>query len=221
MKRLSDKKLYIGITTKARLNKRLNCHRIDERFKGDNFECDILEESSDREYIENQEEYWITKLNTFEDGLNDSWSGKGFGHNSPNFTTLGYKFTPEQRQKMSISAKKRAVREGFEVRSKASKKGWERGGEEYRKHMSEIRKGRCLHQNYKLSPKDVKDMIAHFHDEYNSLLEEVERINDYRQRKNKSWKLTTPINVFAKNYCASYGVSNKRIEQILKQHAQL
>ena len=71
--------------------------------------------------LKEREEYWINSLDTFNNGLNESPSGKGCGHNSPNFTTLGYKFSDEQRKKMSESAKKRAKREGFDIRSKRSK----------------------------------------------------------------------------------------------------
>ena len=80
-------------------------HKRSNRFKNDEFDVTVLEESVDRNYIEQREEYWIEKLDTWKNGLNESSSGKGYGHNSPNFTTLGYKFTDVQREKMSKSAK--------------------------------------------------------------------------------------------------------------------
>lgn len=85
-----DFKEYIG--TSLNFKNRLFQHRISERFseygildyeilyRGNYYNCLKLEP------------YFIEKFDTFHSGLNNSIDGKG-NHLSPNFTTLGYKYT--------------------------------------------------------------------------------------------------------------------------------
>lgn len=103
----SDGKAYIGTTNTDRLTKRLAQHRCSARFKNFTFTCEILlsDESAD---VLNAEAQLIIEHNTLEPhGLNKTWSGKGNGHNSPSFTTQGYCYSDESRQRMSESAKRR------------------------------------------------------------------------------------------------------------------
>ena len=69
------------------MKQRMGDHKRSKRFRDDEFIIEILEKSADRQYINEREEYWIQKLDTYKNGLNESWSGKGYGHNSSNFTT--------------------------------------------------------------------------------------------------------------------------------------
>lgn len=210
--RKSDSQQYVGITIKDRFDKRIYCHKISERFKGDDFDTKILAESTNRSKIEELEEYFIKYYDTYNNGLNDSESGKGYGHNDPKFTTLGYKFTNEQRQRMSEAGKKRALREGFETRSKRSKAAWE--NEEYRKKQIEIRKNKRLRPP-KISDEDVVKIRERFHSMKEYLEKETFRINEARHSKNPSWKKTNKERVFANMFHKEYGVSSPALYGIV------
>lgn len=187
-------------------------HKRSERFKGIGFDYEILEESTDRSYIENQEEYWIEKLDTYNNGLNESPSGKGWGHNSPNFTTLGFVYSDESRKKMSESAKKRAAEEGFEVRSKRSKDNYK--DPEYLAKQRKAKKGKRLRPP-KISDDQVADIRDHYSKEYDALVEQCKKINDARHKKNSSWKKTNPAIEFGKLYQTKYSCSGKQLELIV------
>lgn len=89
---------YIGIT--IRLNKRFKDHSRTERFKIGIEKIDILATCETYEEAEILEEKYIKEYNTFYDGLNVSINGKG-NHLSGNFTTRGYKYSTESKNKMS------------------------------------------------------------------------------------------------------------------------
>lgn len=179
-------------------------HKRSKRFKEDSFDIKILEEDSSRDYIEQREEYWIKELDTFKNGLNESWSGKGCGHRSPNFTTLGYVFSEESRKKMSTSAKKRAKEEGFEVRSQRSKDNFK--NPEYVAKQVAAKKGKRLRP-----PKLSDEQVVEIRDFYESILfqlkKECEVINEERHNKNPSWKKTNEAQLFGRKYSGHYGVS--------------
>lgn len=101
----TDMKEYIG--TALNFKQRLSQHLNSERFSGENkiFDWEFLYEGDYYDCLL-LESYFIQKYNTFFDGLNETIDGKG-NHLSPNFTTLGYKYTEEQKQKISDSHKKR------------------------------------------------------------------------------------------------------------------
>ena len=175
------------------------------------FDYEILEESTDRSFIEGREEYWIDKLDTFNNGLNESPSGKGYGHNSPNFTTLGYVFTDEQRGNMSAAARERARKEGFNVRSGRSKKNWEDA--DYAKRQSDVRKGKRLRPP-KLSDEEV-DQIKHMYNEQiDDLIEENQIWN--KQAKLKGWKQRTLEGAFFDKNKHLFNVSKPTIVNIVK-----
>ena len=121
-----DGKVYIGTTDTGRLKNRMYQHRTTERFREHTFEMEILKQSPDIAVLDEEEKY-ITHYNSLvPNGLNLTWSGKGSGHNSPHFSTRGYKFSEESRQKMSESAKKRCQthpRTGW-THSTDTKKRW-------------------------------------------------------------------------------------------------
>lgn len=97
----SDEKIYIGTTNTERINKRMYQHRYSNRFKGYDFTYEILEESSDYDYIMDMETMYVKEFNSYKEGLNESFDGKN-AHLNPNFTTKGYKHTEETKKKMSI-----------------------------------------------------------------------------------------------------------------------
>lgn len=182
----------------------MSCHRISERFKDDDFDIKILAESTVRSKIEELEEYYIKYYDTYNNGLNNSESGKGYGHNDPKFTTLGFKFTDEQRKKMSEAGKKRALREGFETRSRRSKDAWK--NEEFRKKQIEIRKNKRLRPP-KISDECVVKIRERFHSMEDYLEKETNKINEERHSKNPSWKKTNKERVFANVFHKEYNVS--------------
>ena len=188
------------------------CHRSSERFYNDDFDFQILAEDTNRSKIEDLEEYYIQYYDTYNNGLNNTKGGKGFGHNDPKFTTLGYTFTDDQRMKMSEAGKKRALREGFDVRSQRAKTAWK--NEEYRKTQSEIRKNKRL-SSPKVSDEDVVKIREDFHSMESYLDEEVDRINKERHLKNPSWKKTNRERVFANKFCDRYGLTNTAIYGIV------
>lgn len=189
-------------------------HRNSDRFAGTGFTVTILNESKTREYIETLEEYYIEYYDSFQNGLNETKSGKGWGHNSTNFTTLGMKFSKEQRKKMSESHKARNAKMTPEERSAVSKKAWINGGEEYRKRQSETRKGKRL-KPPKLTDQQVADIRAEYAAEKDKIEQDLIPINLERNKRNSGWKNITPHSVFADSCCKKYGVSKKLIENII------
>ena len=93
-----DNQIYIGIS--VNFNSRLNAHRKSKRFSELKIkEYEILYECDTYEEAELLEEKMIKKYDSFYNGLNESVNGKG-NHLSPNFNTLGYKFSEESKEKM-------------------------------------------------------------------------------------------------------------------------
>lgn len=207
--RKSDSKQYVGITMSRRIKQRMGDHKRSNRFKGDAFTVEILEKSFDREFIEKREEYWIEELGTYHNGLNESISGKGYGHNSKNFTTLGYRFTDKQRKKMSESAKNRVDRDKMR---QISNDMW--ADEKMRKHHSEIRKGKRLRKP-KISDSDVLAVRERYKKEYESIKKECDLINKERHAKNPSWKKTNPAQLFGNKYSEHYNLSNTLLKNIV------
>lgn len=187
-------------------------HKRSKRFRGIGFDYEILEESNDRSYIEKQEEYWIQKLDTYNNGLNESPSGKGWGHNSPNFTTLGFIYSDESRKKMSESAKKRAKKEGFEVRSQRSKDNYK--DPEYMAKQVAVKKGKRLRPP-KLSDEQVYGIRKHYDEVFPQLQEECKIINEERHKKNPSWLKTNEAQLFGRKYSEQYGVSLTLLRDIV------
>ena len=186
-------------------------HKRSKRFRDIGFDYEILEESIDRSYIEKQEEHWIQKLDTYNNGLNESPSGKGWGHNSSNFTTLGFTFSDESRKKMSESAKKRAVKEGFEVRSQRSRDNYK--NPEYLAKQIKAKKGKRLRPP-KISDELVIQMRSHYEKEKKKCAEEIQEYND--TAKKKGWPLKTTSSHFARKYSHFYNCSNVAIKGIIE-----
>jgi len=177
-------------------------HRRSHRFKNDDFSIEIIESSDDRSYIELREEYYISHLNTFENGLNESRGGKGWGHNDPKFTTRGFRFSEESRLKMSNSAKKRAMREGYHIRSAMSKKAW--SNLDYAKHQSDSKRGKRLHKP-KISDDQIDLIRSQFEAEKNALEIEAQRQSEINVKLGRY--PTTPERLFAKKHEGELPVS--------------
>lgn len=97
----SDNKLYIGITTKARITKRMNEHRYSKKFRSHTFTKEILEEGIlEYEDVLKREKYYVQLYDTWKNGLNGTPTGHG-GYKSHLWTTLGYKHTDATKLKMS------------------------------------------------------------------------------------------------------------------------
>lgn len=184
-------------------------HKRSKRFRDDSFDYQILESSTNRSYIEQREEYWIAEKDTYKSGLNETIEGKGWGHNSTNFTTRGFIFSDESRKKMSESAKKRGG--GPEQMRKLSKYMW--ADPKMRKHHSEIRKGKRLCPP-KLSDDDVSNMRALWEDNKKSCIEEANTQNE--KGKKLGWRLVTAEGIFYKKFKDLYDVSRPTIINIIK-----
>lgn len=184
-------------------------HRRSRRFYGDDFEMTILAESENRSEIEALEEHYIAEHNTHIDGLNLSKSGKGHGHNSSKFTTLGYIYSEESRSKMSQKAKERACRDRHKM-AKRSSDLWK--NEEYRKSQEGKRKGRRLRPPV-LSDSQVAEIRSLFESQRSQLDAIVIEVNI--ERKKKGHFTTTVETYFANKYCRQYGVSKTLIRNIV------
>lgn len=191
-------------------------HRRSINFRDDRFDVKILEESADRLHIENKEEYYIKKYNTFLKGLNKTPEGKGFGHNSKNFTTLGYTYSDKSRLKMSQSAKKRAAREGFEIRSQNAKKPWQNHA--YRAAQSKSKRGRRLSP-----PKISDDVVKIMRDEWISTKHIwEERAKEHNKRNNRRGScLITGASLFAGWNHKKYNCSSKYLKDIIQWKTRL
>jgi len=184
-------------------------HKRSSRFKNNEFHIQILEESFDRSYIEDKESHYISVYDTFANGLNDTETGKGYGHSSPKFNTLGYTFSNESRKKMSESAKKRCIN-NFEAMSERSKKAW--GNLEYREHQSKVRQGKRLRPP-KLSDEAVNEIRVLY---YNSVKSYEQKCEVYNQEAVKLGRmLLTPHGAFAKEHHKKYDVSPTTIKNIV------
>lgn len=209
LKRKSDSKLYVGITILRRIKTRMADHRRSKRFYQDDFEVTILEESDDRNKIEQLEEYYIKKYDTHCTGLNCSPSGKGCGHNSPRFTTLGYIYSPQSRKKMSIKAKARAKRDHDKM-SERSRQLW--NDPEYRKRQEGKREGKRLRPP-KLTDDQVKEIRKLFAEMKGQIENDIRPINETRIKM--GYSPATPEREFAKRYCRQYAVSETLIRNIV------
>tara|TARA_Y100000296_G_scaffold75108_1_gene94404 strand:- start:40 stop:684 length:645 start_codon:yes stop_codon:yes gene_type:complete len=190
-----DGKQYIGTTNTSRLKNRMNEHKIHKRFRNHIFDFIVLEQYDNYLACVNSETEYIKKYDTFYNGLNDTWSGKGYNHNSPNFTTLGYKFTDEQRKR--VGRKKGSI-------------PWNKGkkncfSNETIKKMSDARKGK-FHRECKLSEKEYKKLLTLYKER--PYLLGVGEI----QRNGKPMSYTQK---FSLTYAEEFGVSPNAIRQYI------
>lgn len=186
-------------------------HKRSLRFRNDSFDYKILEESTDRIYIEKQEEYYIKKFDTYNNGLNDTPEGKGYNHNSSSFTTLGYIYSPESRQKMSESAKKRwDNKELRKEKSIVSKSLW--NNENYRNNQAGKRVGKRLRPP-KIDDNTVDIIRQRFMSEKELCSNEIKDYNE--KAKLKGWYSKTPEGHFSKKYCKHYNCTSTLLLKII------
>lgn len=130
---LVNGKLYIGQDSKNDSNYLGSGSLIKKAIKKygrENFKKEILEHCQTKEELNKREIYWIEKLNTIEEGYNITTGGEG---------TVGYKFTEEQKNKMSQSHKgKKLTNEHKENIGIASKKRW--SDLEYKENVKKAQK---------------------------------------------------------------------------------
>lgn len=191
-------------------------HRRSKRFKNSDFSIEILMESTDRTKIELAETQYILQYNTYDNGLNSTKCGKGYGHDSPKFTTVGYVFPDESRKKMSESAKLRCKRDGFDKMSERSKTNWD--NPEYRKSQEGKRKGKRLHPP-KLSDEVVEEIRRRYRNEMQKCSEEIVEYN--MLAKKRGWPQKTPSSYFSTTRCYEYNVSCVTIKNIIENKTRI
>lgn len=192
-----DGKLYIGTTLRHRIKNRISQHKGTQRFKGHAFSFEILEESTSKEYIDMKEVHYINHFDSYNNGLNTSLDGKG-NHNAPTFTTLGYKYSEESKQKMSSAAKSRIKRLGVPFKGKTH-------SQETKTKWSKIRKGKL--GQYKLSQET-----------YDKLREEFEQTkHTYTETVAKNGRVLSVERQFAKNVYVKYRISIPMVLNIIRK----
>lgn len=183
----SDNLKYIGTTNNIRFKNRMSAHRNSKRFKNFQFDVDILISTYDKKYIEQMESYYIQYYDTFNNGLNESIDGKG-NHLASNFTTLGFKFSIESRNKMS--------------KSKANFIPWNKNKKGYKLNVN--RKGK-IHSS-KLTDIDYMNIREKFNQSL--YIENVGKIQ-------KNGRILPYERAFAKLICKEYNVSAQMIYKII------
>ena len=84
----SDGQKYVGSTNSKRYKRRMNEHKVHDRFKGYTFTDTILYESTSHIDCLENEERLIKEEDTYKNGLNKTKDGTG-KNLSKNFTHLG------------------------------------------------------------------------------------------------------------------------------------
>lgn len=199
-----DGRIYIGTTNSSRFKYRMYQHKISTRFKNYEFTVEIIEESEHISILE-KEKYYINLYDSYKNGLNSTWSGKGYGHDSPKFTTLGYKYSDKTKTKISKSLKKR-YRNNPELRVQISerKKEWWKNPEN-RKKFHNDRKGK---QSWtKLSKNDVRYILKLYY----NIKPYIENVG----KTQKNGREMSYIQAFAKKYSKEYNITPQCIKRII------
>jgi len=194
----SDGQQYIGTTYEDGFKRRMTAHSKSERFDGFSFECEVLENSDDFEYIAGREEYYIKKYDTYLNGLNESVDGKG-NHLCGDFTTKGFIFSEESRMKMRESAKKRIKRDGIPF------KGCSHSSDQKEKWSRE-RKGK-LPPNTRLTEELVIEIVDLFASQ--PPMENVGLVM-------KNGKKMSYVRAFCLKLSNYYGVTPEQMERIIR-----
>lgn len=184
-----DNEIYVGTTDTKCFKNRMNSHKISDRFKEHSFSVEILEESFDNKLLE-KEEYYITKFNSFKNGLNLTPEGKGSGHGSAKFTTRGFKFSEETKQKMRDKKKDYVP--------------WNKGIYGYKLNVD--RRGKCYR-----TPKFGIEVYQEIREQYDKK-PHIKSANT----KQKNGKILTYERAFAKEYCSQWEISIPMLLSIIK-----
>lgn len=97
----TDDLCYIGAT--VNLQKRLHYHINSRRFEMGIKDVKVLFQTLDYNECLLKEEYYIMVYDTFNNGLNKTYNGKG--KSGSKFTTFNFKFSDQSKKKMSESRK--------------------------------------------------------------------------------------------------------------------
>lgn len=210
-----DGEQYIGIT--YNINKRVSAHKKTKRFGIGIEKVEILKECEKYEDAEILEPHYIEEYDTFYNGLNGSINGKG-NHLSEKFTTKGFKFTEETREKM---------RENHWSKTGKYKPIGKKHTEETKKTLSEIRKGKCWGPR-KIDRNDALMILENFR---NDILEfddefvrrfvkktDKERVGvvSLEHLKSSNGKFLNKMVLYSEYYSEIYGVTKQAIIGILK-----
>jgi hypothetical protein len=151
----TDGLAYIGIS--CQFEKRLHAHKHSERFKSGILDAEILFEGSYEQCIDLEESY-IAEHDTFNNGLNSTYSGKGYNpdvENSP-WITVGKRHTAKTKEKMKANHWSKSG-----VYTPKGKKHSDKS----KQLMSSKRKGKLLYE-----PKFGKDIKNEIRNAYNDIV---------------------------------------------------
>lgn len=169
---------YIGIS--CQFDKRLLAHKQSSRFTSGILDVEILFEGTYEECFK-LEEFFIEKYDTFNNGLNATHSGKGYGpHTKSGWITVGDKHTDTTKEKMRDNH--------WSKTGVYSPKG-QTCSDEARKKMSAARKGKLLY-----TPKFDKPFKEKVRADYNNITVTIDDVLKYCAAKYKN--LVTPDNFY-------------------------
>lgn len=181
-------------------------HNRDARFKGIGFDMTIIEESTEKDYIEKREGYWVGHYDSYKNGLNRTATGAGWGHEKrARFTTENYVYSEASRAKMSKSAKRRAEAEGSTVRSERARAGWKRklsDPTEADRVRERNRRAGAAHR--KIDKTVILDLWMKEHEKYVDI-------------KSANGRVLTAMRQFANEYASRFGVTGTALYVTIKQ----
>ncbi len=180
---------YIGTTTSVNFYRRMRSHSRG-RFKDRNFSVQLLECGTNPEIFDMEETY-VTKYDTYNNGLNLTRDGKP----STKHRSSGYKFSNETRKKMS-DIKKRDF------------KPWNKGKSyKMRPEVSEFRKGKQWGPTVLTEEKVVKIIELY--------LERAPLVDDRIGKIQRNGRPFSYEHAFAQKYGEVFEISSARIRQII------
>jgi len=212
----SDNQKYVGITYD--IPKRMYAHKKSKRFEIGIKNIEVLEECLTYEEAEKLEPMYIEKYDTFYNGLNGSVDGKG-NHLAPNFTTKGYKFSDESRQKMKENHWSTKMKNTWTTNTVYS--------EETRKKWSETRKGICWRPRKITRDEALKLIKLYEEDSINysdDFVKQFVKVKDKKrvgkvpleELKAPNGKYLNKIKLFSEYFCKEYNVTPQAITGLLK-----
>lgn len=207
-----DGQIYVGTTSRKRLNIRMSQHRRHKRFIGHEFSYEVIYESESYDDVQSAEERFIFEFNSFNCGLNETIDGSG-NHMSPDFTTRGYVYSVESRKRMSDNHWSKSGK--YQPWNKGKKNCF---NDEVLKSMSEKRKGVRPKGTVKLNEEDVRKMRSDFSDQIDLGVLTQSTRNGKPQKVGDvmaNGRTLTYENAFCKEYAAKYNVTRQAIYNII------
>jgi predicted GIY-YIG superfamily endonuclease len=207
---------YIGIT--INLNKRINEHLKTSRFDSGILKFEVLDQTEDYQHALKLEEEYITKFNTYENGLNLTPNGGKLGDDGK-FNTFGMKFSEDTKDKM--------------CRNHWSKTGsYNQSGrklaEQTKSKIRDKQIGRCHAKDQrKITEEQARDIVdAYNHDTLKFTSDYVRRFVTTSQKpivetlnfselKSQNGKFITREKLYAEYFAELFNVSTNTIRAIL------